>query len=387
MSSKMRKNNNNKEIIISNKPTEIDNEIFRFFEYYQNLNPNQQTKTNTITSSFFKKKAMRKANNQTPHLITSITPNNQTPGAYSDENHLIPESEINKRIAFTNFQKGLDDNYFNDMENKRKAKLGLLLMMNKYSGGEYCKEIKNYFDNMKKSHEEKNVKEICEMDEIKRTFERQKCIESFDNKDVTKFNTDRGFSDKLSKINSEMEFMQSKNKQNFNNLKLLNKIKLPKIVEENNDYYIKKKFTEDLNEDQLANFYYTSEQVERINNNVISGRKTKFMKKEEIKNLLINNRFESGIGAPLMIHNVNSNNNNSNNVFLNNTNATGNNNASSNLNSIMKSPQLFKMNSINLSNKMSFKNFNSKSSKKKVSDNNNKDQISKFKNQQNNEDD
>ena len=267
MSSNLRKNN--KELIISNKPTEIDNEIFRFFEHYQN--PNPQTKSNTITSSFFKKKGIRKIINQTPHLITSSYQNNQNPGSFGEENPLMLESEINKRVAFTNFQKGLDDNYFNDIENKRKAKLGLLLMMNKYSGGDYCKEIKIYFDNIKKPQEEKDVKETNEKDEVKKTFERQKCIESFDNKDVTKFNIDRGLSDKLSKINSEMEFMQSKNKQNFNNFKLLNKIKLPKIVEENNDYYMKKKFTEDLNEQQLTEFYYTSEQVERINNNVISN--------------------------------------------------------------------------------------------------------------------
>jgi hypothetical protein len=328
MSSNNRKNN--KELIFTNKPTEIDNEIFRYFEYYQNLNP--QTKTNTITSSFFKKKALRKPNNQTPHMITSLTPSNPIIGSFGDETPMVPESEINKKIPFTNFQKGLDDNYFNDMENKRKAKLGLLLMMNKYSGGDYCKEIKCYFDNKKKLQEEKNAKELNGFDnEIKKTFERQKCVESFDNKDVTKFNTGGGFSDKLSKINSEMEFMQSKNKQNFNNFKLFNKIKLPKIVEESNDYYIKKKFTEDLNEQQLADFYYPSEQVERTNNNVISGRKTKIIKKEEIRNLLINTRNESSIAAP----------GNINNFYLNATNNNFNNNASNlNTNTLPKSPQI-----------------------------------------------
>ena len=249
---------NIKEEIQSNKPTEVEPDIFRYFEYYQNLNINK-----TITGGGnHKKKNMRKFNN-------------------IEDN--IENNDDRKKINFTNDQKGLDDNYFNDIENKRKAKLGLLMIMNKFSGGVFCNDVKNYFYKIKKSKEEIQKKEANINNEIKKTFERQKCVESFDNKDLTK-GFDK-FSENKSKINNELDSnnILNKNKQQFN-LKLHNKNKLPKIIEENNDFYTKKKFKEDLNEDQLANLYYSIEEIEKQNNNFVSGRRNKKIKQEVIKN-------------------------------------------------------------------------------------------------------
>ena len=82
---------NIKEEIQSNKPTEVEPDIFRYFEYYQNLNINK-----TITGGGnHKKKNMRKFNN-------------------IEDN--IENNDDRKKINFTNDQKGLDDNYFNDID-------------------------------------------------------------------------------------------------------------------------------------------------------------------------------------------------------------------------------------------------------------------------------
>jgi len=288
---------NQKQETIQNKPTEIDNDIFRYFEYFQNFNNN--SKSNTINSTnFWKKKVpQRKSNNMNSNLIGSLGPNiNPNQNFYRDENiNINYENNLSKIHKFVHESKSIENKFWIEFDKKRKAKLALLMFMNKFSGGEYCKEVKIYFDNKKKFAEEKyNKDHMSKEEEIKKNFERQRCIESFDKKDITKFNTEK-LSDKLSKINSEIEFMQ--NNQNINHFKFLNKSKLPKIIEENNDFYIKKKFINDLNEDQLANLYYAPEDIDKMNNIFISGKRHKKIKKEEIRNLLINTKMENSMAA------------------------------------------------------------------------------------------
>ncbi len=264
-----------------NRPTEIDNEVFLYFEKFRNFNIN--FKTNINSTGFFKKKVHRKVNTNSGN-----SPN------YTEDNHNFINSNLeeNSKKIFTYEQKGLDDNYFNDIENKRKAKFGLLMMMNNFSGGKFCTEIKDHFDKKKKKKEE--IRVITKKDNIKKTYERQNCLESFDNnKEIPKLNNT---SDKLSKMYSEIDFMHIKNKQTYNNYKLpLNISKLPKIIEENEYLYSKKKFREDLNEDQLANLYYTVEEIEKLNKNFINGKRQIKLKKEEIRNQLTNNKNESSV--------------------------------------------------------------------------------------------
>lgn len=318
MSNVLRIRQNTKEEILINQPTQVDTEIFRIFESYQNFNSNR----NSLIGGFHKKNKFKKNNNNNLNsnlLITSSTnffSSNSGGNGFTGNMPSIEDngenSDKNKKFNITNEQKGLDDNYINDLENKRKAKLGLLMIMHKYSGGHFCKEVKAYFDQIQKSQQEKIKKETHKEEDImvKKTFERQKCLESFDNKDLPRLHTDKQqLSDRLSKNNSEYDFKQNKNKQHFNNIKPQYKNKLPKIVEENNDFNFRKKFKEDLNEDQLANLYYSVEEIEKQNNNFISGRKTKKIKIEEIKNMLNNMKSDfNGI-------------NNNNNI---NNNATGN---------------------------------------------------------------
>ncbi len=213
----LRLNKYNKEEIL-NKPTEVDNEIFKYFEHYESSNVSKNPNSN-----FFKKKGIRKFN-----LINLTNSSNQI----TDDNKINQDEPHSKKINFTYDQKGLDDNYFNDLENKRKAKLGLLMIMNKYSGGEFCKEVKTYFDKARKIEEEKNKnkEENKKENEVKKTFARQKCIELFDDKDCNKNtnlnnsnnNNPENYSNKLYKVNLDLEFMQNKTKQNFPNIKLLN---------------------------------------------------------------------------------------------------------------------------------------------------------------------
>jgi len=305
-----------------NHPTEVNNEIFRFFELYQTKSISN-LKSNSFPSNYLKKINQRKINATQSHL-PGININSPNQNFHQEDHSINMDGELNKKNKYTkeNNNKILEDSYLKELEKKRKAKLALLMIMNKYSGGEYCKDIKTHFDNIKNLKQEKSKKELLKEEEARKTFERQHCFNSFDNHDEKKFANEK-FSDRITQMSSETpEFMQNKNKQNFMNLKLLNKNKLPKIVEENNDFVItKKNFADDLNEEQLAD-YYSQEEIDRLNNNFVSGKRNKKLKKETLRNLLINNRFDNSIVAVGQnyedyINNNYKNNSNSNNLCQN----------------------------------------------------------------------
>ena len=68
---------------------------------------------------------------------------------------------------------GLSDNQTIDSENKSKAQKGLLLLLNKISGGEFVPEIVNYF-NKKREDIKSNMKEIEEKSESEENLKPQR---------------------------------------------------------------------------------------------------------------------------------------------------------------------------------------------------------------------
>lgn len=229
------------ESFITNKPTEANNEILQYFQQFENKNLAKllSTKTSNFPSYSLKlftskKKAaaekkskntysssLKNNNNNNNNKINSSESetknnNNNNMKNINKTNNNPETSSKNYKAYFTKEKKGLDDNYLNDYENKRKAKLALLMIMNKYSGGNYCKEINNYFENTKKAAEQKQL-ETMRLEssknansEINKNFFRQKCLESFDIKDLTKSpfsnkNRKKLFSRKFTKKNSDAE--------------------------------------------------------------------------------------------------------------------------------------------------------------------------------------
>lgn len=224
-----------------NGPTIVSDEIFQILETYENLNL-KNMKQNLIASGWNSKYKLKKNINLNPSLLITETgnvshakeTNNSTKygtGLLKADNQ--DSNERNKKIYITNEQKGLDDNYLNDYQNKRKAKLELLLLMHKFSGGKFCKVIKNHFlkpEKTREDHIKGDMSHNKEDEVIKKNYARQKCLESFDTKDLPR--TYDKLSDVNSKNNAEFEYGQSKNKLFLSNMKPQYRNKLPKISEE-----------------------------------------------------------------------------------------------------------------------------------------------------------
>jgi hypothetical protein len=304
--------------IESNKdlPTEVNPEILKQFEIYQTL-VNQ--KNNPISNQYSKKNKGKKTNNLIGVKNITINNNNINDNNCNNDNNILinnyiieTKEENEDKYKKTNKNYGLDDNYLNDYQNKRKAKLALLKLMFDFSGGKFCKEINDYFDKNKSKNNSRDLKvSNYQGEKSYKNFIRQKCIDSFDS--VKDNKTSEIYSEGLSKA-SDIEFMKKRNKQNLNNLNFLNKNKksknkykdlylildinlnsnLQKIEEERNQYINKKKYTEDLNENELINFFSKCE-IDRQNvNYFISFKKNKKIKMEGLKkdNVNFNNNFD-----------------------------------------------------------------------------------------------
>lgn len=258
------------------KPTEVNDKIIKQFEKYQNINKNQNTNQ--------KKNKTKKLGNNNQYQINYQEGDN-------DSKNIQNKSDI-----------GLDDDYLHDLANKKKAKLALLKLMSEFSGGKFCKEINDFYDKNHKNRNTMDFKVPSAVEVSNKNYLRQKCVDNIENKDFTK-NSDK-MSDRFSKA-SDMDFFKNKNKQ-LNTLKLFNKNSLSKnlqkIDEEKNEIIMKKKYTEDLSEKELINFYHIDEIEKQNNNNFVPNKKSKKMRKEEIMNF-INNKNDRDDNL-----NVNSNN-------------------------------------------------------------------------------
>lgn len=179
----------------------VDQEIYSFIEDIQ--------KQNNKASKFNK-----------PSQVKSL---------YSIKEKTVVNSNQDK---FNKKNIGLSDNQTVDSENKSKAQKGLLLLLNKISGGEFVPEIVNYFN--KKTEEIKiNMKEIEEKSESEENLkpqrgEKKKVSRQINNvKGDDKLVKEEGSDlDSLSKKYKQSNIDKLKNNKALNKASQLNRYKI-----------------------------------------------------------------------------------------------------------------------------------------------------------------
>ncbi len=207
-------------------------------------------------------------NSINPELLTyiqKVQSDNEKIKRLSQANTSIQVGRVitNKLI---NIDSNLNDNMTYDKENRGNAKKGLLFLLNNLSGGTFCPEIETYFNQLKdlKIEELKHKTKKLEKISVENGKNNDRFKNSVDNKEINK---------KYIKNEQDNSYnvLQSKTKKNPYNRGINNN-------EEINEEYGLKKYRDDMDAIDLAQFYDKSEIKDytfQINYNKEKARKLK----------------------------------------------------------------------------------------------------------------
>jgi hypothetical protein len=165
--------------------------------------------------------------------------------------------------------KGLDDNNNNDHELKSKARKGLLLLLNKMSGGSFCPDINKYFKKLHEEHEinlrtsRKETKKVVDVPGINnKTIRRQNYIDKLETVKDLKNNESIKDEDilKLNLRNNEKRNLFSGSKVGMLTLKN-KKTKEKRQGGTNQGFSLSKPYRSDIRDGDLK-LYYSSSDIE-----------------------------------------------------------------------------------------------------------------------------
>lgn len=195
---------------------------------------------------------------------------------------IVSDTIVENKSKTTHF--GLSDNNTVDAENKSKAQKGLLLLLNKLSGGDFVPEIKTYFTKKKeeiKMKKKKDLEEKANEEEKNKILEKRKMSRQ---KNMSIFKNET-FNNIFKEENEEMGIDSLEKKYNEHNIEKKNTNVIKQQAMNLNRF---KNFDEDREISIYDNLimYFTKKEAQEITEmrkNEEENNNFKFIKKEGFK--------------------------------------------------------------------------------------------------------